>query len=166
VTVKPTDFRGLIEALSRADIEFIVIGGVAAALHGSARATMDLDVVYRRSAGNIERLVRVLSPLSPYLRGAPAGLPFVFDAETVRRGLNFTLDTDLGALDLLGEVTGGGFYETLLPFTLEVELFGHSCRAVTLNMLIALKRAAGRPKDNEILAELEMLRDRSASPEE
>ncbi len=160
VTGTPTDFRGLIDTLARAQVEFIVIGGVAATLHGSARATMDLDVVYRRSADNVDRLVAALSPLGPYLRGAPRGLPFFFDARTVQRGLNFTLDTRLGPLDLLGEVTGGGSYDELLPNTEVVELFGHPCRAVTLEALIVLKRAAGRPKDNEILAELEVLRDR------
>lgn len=160
MTVKPADFRRLIETLAEARVEFIVIGGVAAALHGSARATIDLDVVYRRAADNVDRLVGALAPHAPYLRGAPPGLPFSFDADTVRRGLNFTLDTALGPLDLLGEVTGGGSYDALLPFTETVELFGHSCRAVTLDKLIVLKRAAGRPKDNEILAELEALRER------
>lgn len=160
MVVKPTDFRGLIDALARGRVEFIVIGGVAAALHGSARATLDLDVVYRRSSDNVDRLVRALAPLSPYLRGAPAGLPFSFDADTVSRGLNFTLDTSLGALDLLGEVVGGGSYEALLAHTETIELFDHSCRAVSLDGLIRLKRAAGRPKDYEVLAELEALRDR------
>lgn len=160
MAAKPTDFRSLIDTLARSQVEFILIGGVAATLHGSARATLDLDVVYRRSPDNVDRLVRALAPLSPYLRGAPAGLPFAFDADTVRRGLNFTLDTSFGALDLLGEVTGGGSYDALLPYTETVELFGRSCRAVTLDMLIRLKRAAGRPKDNEVLAELEALRDR------
>ena len=160
VAGRPTDFRNLIDTLARSRVEFILIGGVAATLHGSARATLDLDVVYRRSRDNVDRLVRALAPLSPYLRGAPAGLPFVFDADTVRRGLNFTLDTSLGALDLLGEVTGGGSYDALLSRTETVELFGHPCQAVTLDTLILLKRAAGRPKDNEVLAELEALRDR------
>jgi hypothetical protein len=159
MAVRPTDFRGLIDTLARARVEFIVIGGVAATLHGSARATLDLDIVYCRSTENVDRLVRALASLAPYLRGAPAGLPFSFDVETVRRGLNFTLDTSLGALDLLGEVTGGGSYEALLPHTEAVELFGHSCRIVTLDALIRLKRAAGRPKDNEVLAELEALRE-------
>lgn len=157
---RPTDFRGLIDTLAGGCVEFILIGGVAATLHGSARTTLDLDVVYRRSPENVDRLVQALAPLSPYLRGAPAGLPFVFDADTVRRGLNFTLDTNLGALDLLGEVAGGGSYAALLPHTETVDLFGHACQAVTLETLIRLKRAAGRPKDNEVLAELEALRER------
>ena len=158
--VRPVDFRGLIETLARAHVEFIVIGGVAAAAHGSARATFDLDVVYSRSPQNRQRLVDALASLQPYLRGAPPGLPFVFDRPTVDRGLNFTLDTTLGALDLLGEVVGGGTYEELLPRTELLTLFGLPCRAVTLDGLIALKRAAGRPKDNEVLAELEALKER------
>ena len=100
--------------------------------------------------------------MKPYLRGAPAGLPFTLDAQTVRHGLNFTLDTSLGALDLLGEVTGGGTYDHLLPSTTIADLFGHPCRVVTLDKLIALKRAAGRPKDLEVIAELELIRDRQA----
>jgi hypothetical protein len=87
-------------------------------------------------------------------------LPFSFDAATVTRGLNFTLDTTLGPLDLLGEVAGGGAYDALLPHTEPVELFGYPCRTVSLDALIRLKRAAGRPKDHEMLAELEALRDR------
>ncbi|MBA3884503.1 MAG: hypothetical protein H0X67_02080 [Acidobacteria bacterium] len=155
----PTDFEGLLRRLLEGDVDFILVGGVAAAVHGAARATYDLDAVYDRSAGNIARLVTALLPIEPYLRGAPAGLPFRFDEETVSRGLNFTLQTTSGDLDLLGEVTGGGRYADLLPFTVPLPLFGRTCRAVTLDKLIELKRAAGRPKDNEALAELEALRD-------
>jgi predicted nucleotidyltransferase len=158
---RPTDFRRLIDRLSAAGVEFIVIGGVAAAVRGSARSTLDLDVVYRRTDANLERLVAALSPTSPYLRGAPPGLPFRFDVATLRHGLNFTLDTELGALDLLGEVTGGGSYDKLLASAEAVEIFDRSCQVVTLEKLIALKRAAGRPKDLEALAELELLRERS-----
>ena len=105
-----TDFRGLIRTLSQAGVEFIVVGGAAATGHGSARLTTDLDVVYRRTSENISRLVSALVPLKPYLRGAPPGLPFRWSDETIKKGLNFTLVTSLGALDLLGEITGGGYY--------------------------------------------------------
>lgn len=98
-----TDFRGLIRALSEANVEFIVVGGAAATGHGSARLTTDLDVVYRRTSENISRLVSALAPLNPYLRGAPPGLPFRWSEETIKKGLNFTLVTNLGAINLLGE---------------------------------------------------------------
>ena len=91
------------------------MGGVAAAADGAARATYDVDVVYGRSPENLARLAAALTPLAPYLRGAPPGLPFRWDAVTISHGLNFTLTTTLGDLDLLGEIVGGGGYEQLLP---------------------------------------------------
>ena len=110
---------------------------------------------------NIERLARALAPHHPYLRGAPPGLPFRFDGVTISHGLNFTLVTDLGDLDTLGEITGGGRYEDLLGDTIELTIFGARCNVLALDKLIAVKRAAGRPKDFEAIAELEALRDDS-----
>ncbi|MCL4786731.1 MAG: hypothetical protein KJ070_08050 [Verrucomicrobia bacterium] len=118
---------------------------------------LDVDVVYSRKRENIRRLVEALRPHSPYLRGAPPGLPFTWDEKTVRMGLNFTLVTTLGDVDLLGEVAGGGNYEQLPPHSSELEAFGITLRCVTLERLIQLKRAAGRPKDWEALAGLEAL---------
>lgn len=152
-----TDFARLLTILSRANVEFIVIGGFAATAHGSAHVTADLDVVYRRTTENITRLAAALEPLQPYLRGAPPGLPFRFNVETIRRGLNFTLRTTAGDLDLLGEATGGGPYDDLIMHTETRELLGLQCRFVNLETLIRLKRAAGRPKDLERIAELELL---------
>ena len=106
-----TDFKALLRTLAEAEVEFILIGGVAATAHGSARLTADVDVVYRRSEENIERLAGALAPHQPYLRGAPRGLPFRWDAPTIRRGVNFTLTTALGDIDFLGEMVGGGTYE-------------------------------------------------------
>ena len=154
-----TDFEGLLQALVSAGVEFIVIGGVAAKAHGAPRLTVDLDVVYGRSDANLVRLASALSPLKPYLRGAPPGLPFHLDRETLRRGLNFTLRTSRGDLDLLGEVAGGGGYEALLPRSRELEMFGLRCRCIDLDTLIEVKRAAGRPKDLEAIAELEAIRE-------
>jgi hypothetical protein len=147
----------VVRQLNQHGVRFIVIGGWAAIIHGAARSTNDVDVVYSREADNLHRLVQALMPWQPYLRGAPPGLPFHFDEPTVRAGLNFTLTTSLGDLDVLGEVTGGGTYEQLLPFTEEVTAFGLTCRVVTLERLIRLKLAAGRPKDLEVIAELQAL---------
>ena len=102
-------------------------------------------------------LVAALASYAPYPRGAPPGLPFVFDAATLANGLNFTLATRLGDIDLLGEITGGGTYDDLLPHATRIELFGRSCRCLDLTTLIRVKRAAGRPKDLEALAELEAI---------
>lgn len=150
-------FGTLLRSLVDGDVRFIIIGGVAATVHGSARHTRDIDVVYARDDGNVGRLVTAIAPYVPYLRGAPAGLPFRWDAPTIKAGLNFTLTTSAGDIDFLGEVVGGGRYEDLLSYTEEIEAFGVRALCVTLAKLIVLKRAAGRPKDNEILAELESL---------
>ena len=158
-----TDFSTLLRVLDDHDVAYILVGGAAATVHGSAKLTLDVDVVYQRTPDNLARLVSALTPYAPSLRGAPVGLPFQWDVETVNRGLNFTLTTTIGAIDLLGEIAGGGIYERLLPDTDEVTAFGATCRCVTLERLIHLKRAAGRVKDLEVIAELEALRDERGS---
>ncbi len=158
-----TDFQSLIRLLFQANVRFIVIGGAAATAHGSARLTLDLDVVYDRDKENISRLVSALAPLQPYLRGAPPGLPFDWSVETLIRGLNFTLITPLGALDLLGEVTGGGTFVDLEPHSVLLELHGGECLCLDIETLITVKRAAGRPKDFEAIAELEALLEETAA---
>lgn len=135
------------------------MGGAAATAHGSARLTLDLDIVYNRSKENIARIVKALTPIEPYLRGAPAGLPFDWSVETIEKGLNFTLITSLGALDLLGEIVGGGGYEQLFQTTIPVEIGGAKCLCLSLERLIDVKRAAGRPKDLEVIAELQQIMD-------
>ncbi len=153
------EFDKLIPVLVHAGVDFVLVGGVAGIVHGAARATYDLDVVYSRDPANIKRLADTLTPSAPYLRGAPPGLPFAWDERTIRNGLNFTLTTQLGDLDLLGEVVGGGTYNALFPQSIIVEAFGVKLRCVTLSALIKLKRAAGRPKDLESIAELQALWD-------
>ena len=154
-----TDFHALLRALAQAEVEFILVGGAAAIAHGSARLTQDVDVVYRCNTNNRKRLVAALEPYAPYLRGAPRGLPFIFDERTLARGLNFTLTTDLGDIDLLGEITGGGSFDDLYPHTVVLRVFGLECRGLSLDRLIEVKRAAGRPKDLEAIAELEAIRE-------
>ena len=97
-----TDYAALLRALAGGRVEFIIVGGLAATIHGAARATYDVDVLYARTPENLSRIVAALGPLRPYLRGAPAGLPFTWDVETLSKGLNFTLTTTAGDFDLLG----------------------------------------------------------------
>ena len=101
-----------LELLSRYSVECVIVGGVAAALHGSSNPTYDLDVCYARDLANLDRLAKALTAVHATLRGAPKGLPFILDADTLRNGLNFTFDTHIGPLDVLGEIAGvGGFDE-------------------------------------------------------
>src|SRR5262249_1644215 len=104
------NFREILPLLVRKGVRFIVIGGGACIAHGLARPTYDVDAVYARDAENISNLANCLRDHQPYLRGAPPGLPFRWDERTIHSGLNFTLTTSLGDLDLLGEVSGGGAY--------------------------------------------------------
>ncbi len=153
------DFEAILRVLKGAYVDFIIVGGMAATIHGSARLTNDLDLVYSRGPENLERLAAALAPHDVYLRGAPPGLPFHLDVDTLARGLNFTLTTDLGDLDLLGEIAGGGGYEALIPHADRITLAGMECLCLGLDRLIDVKRAAGRPKDLEAIAELEALRE-------
>ena len=153
------DFESLLTTLTRHEVTFIVVGGAAAIAHGSARLTQDLNIVYQRSPLNLNRLVEALAECNPYLRGAPPGLPFKWDRTTLARGLNFTLVTKLGDIDLLGEIPGGGTYEDLAAGAIELQIFGIRCLCLSLPQLIRAKRAAGRPKDLEALAELEAIED-------
>jgi predicted nucleotidyltransferase len=159
------DFAAVLRLLSEAGVQFIIVGGAAATAHGSARLTQDLDVVYRRDAGNLRRLALALQAQEPYLRGVQPGLPFVLDEETLGHGLNFTLVSKLGDLDLLGEIAGGGGFDDLVEHSIKIQLFGIECYCLGLAKLIDVKRAAGRPKDLEALAELEELLSRATDSE-
>lgn len=139
------------------DVKVVLIGGLAMVAHGSAYITKDIDLCYGRSKENLEALTLALAPLHPTLRGAPPDLPFRLDVPTLAAGLNFTLSTDLGALDLLGEVTGIGGYELALAQSDERHLGPLTVRVLSVDGLIVNKRAAGRPKDlNHVLELVEL----------
>jgi predicted nucleotidyltransferase len=148
-----------LRVLYDAGVEFVLIGGVAMQLQGSAYLTEDLDFCYARTRRNIEALASALQEYHPHLRNAPAGLPFNWDARTIESGLNFTLTTDLGALDFLGEIAGLGNYDAVNAASETLSIFGLNHRVLSIPGLIAAKRAAGRKKDLEAIIELEGLLD-------
>lgn len=148
-----------LQALYDHAVEFVIIGGAAMQLQGSARLTDDLDFCYARNRRNLERLAAALAPFHPRLRNAPEGLPFRFDAPTIERGMNFTLATDLGPLDFLGEVSGLGSYEAVLAASETMNILAMPSRVLSLPGLIKAKLAAGRAKDLEAVRELESLRE-------
>lgn len=160
------DLQTLVPHLVNGGVEFVIVGGVAATVHGSSYVTDDLDICYARTEVNLARLAAALVPYRPRLRGAPADLPFIWDAGTLRRGLNFTLRTDLGDVDLLGEVTGIGTFEQARQTSIMVTLFDVECAVLSLDKLIVAKRAAARPKDILLLPELEALREATHNPTE
>lgn len=154
------NFDRLIEALLRERAEFVLVGGLALVIQGSGRTTRDLDISYGRSAENLRSIVRALAPFRPRLRGAPEGLPFLWDEKTLKSGLNFTLTTEEGDIDLLGDMSGIGGFEEALALSEAVTVYGHSIRVLSLEGLSRAKRAAGRIKDLLDLDEIELIRKR------
>jgi predicted nucleotidyltransferase len=148
-----------LRALYDAGVDFVIVGGAAMQMQGSARLTEDLDLAYARTKQNIERLARAIKPFHPRLRNATEGLPFHFEAATIQRGLNFTLVTDLGSLDFLGEIAGVGRYAEVKAASETMNIFGMSHQVLSLEGLIKAKRAAGRSKDLDAIEELEGLLD-------
>jgi hypothetical protein len=146
-----------IQALVDARVEFVIIGGWSAILNGSSYVTNDLDICFARDSGNLRRLAQALAPFHPRLRDLPKGLPFVWDHATLRNGTVFTLETDLGKIDLLAEVAGLGTFEEVAGGLVVTEAFGRQVRILDLKSLIKSKRAAGRQKDLLLLPELESL---------
>jgi hypothetical protein len=153
------DLERLLSALVDEGVAFILVGGLAARAHGASRVTQDVDICYGRDSLNLARLVTALGPFDPYLRGVPRGLPFDWSVQTLRTGLNFTLTTTSGDIDLLGELVGGGTYDDLISHTETIAVFDRSIRLLDIPWLIRVKQAAGRPKDLEVIAELELLQD-------
>jgi hypothetical protein len=146
--------RTLLEALERRAVDYIVIGGVAGIVHGSASLTFDFDLLYARDDANLERLAEVLAELNVTLRNAPPDLPFQIDAKTLAAGSNFTFDSEVGPFDILGHADGMRGYETMRAAAVREELWDVPVRVASIDDLIGMKRAAGRPKDKAMAEEL------------
>lgn len=150
-------FEEILKKLVEAKIEFVVIGGIAAVVHGSAYATNDLDIAYRRTRENIKRLSPLLKSIHAKPRNFPVAVSAVVDEKSLSFGTNFTFETDLGNLDLLAEVSGLGTYEKVSELAEPLDLYGLKIRVLSIEGLIRTKRAAGRPKDLLHLKELRAL---------
>jgi len=137
----------------------MVVGGQAEALMGSPRVTYDVDLCYRRTRANLERLAAALRSLSLTLRGAPPDLPFRIDARSLALGQNFTFEVDGEfALDLLGYLEPIGAYDDLLPGAERMSIGGRSILVIGLDDLMRIKRHLGRPKDRASLPQLEAIK--------
>jgi hypothetical protein len=127
--------------------------------------TFDLDVVYARGSDNIARLVDALREIGVRLRGAPPDLPFLLDARTVENGSNFTFITPHGDFDILGYADGMPSYEELRAGAIVHEILGLEIRVASIDHLIAMKRAANRPKDRVALEEYIVIADEQRKAE-
>jgi hypothetical protein len=155
----PFDPNPILERLAAGSVDFVVVGGVAGGAHGSAFATFDVDVAYARDPDNLQRLAAVLVSLGARLRGAPHDVPFLLDARTLAQGANFTFETSLGSLDILGDAAGAPPYERLRGEATAIEVGSQIVRIASLDHLISMKEAAGRPKDKGMAAEYRLLAD-------
>jgi predicted nucleotidyltransferase len=151
------DIEKVLRRLYSDEVQFVIIGGVATALHGLAHSTYDLDICYRQSTQNVERLVKALSGWHPKLRGVTEEVPFTFHVRTIRAGLNFTLTTDIGDVDLFGEVVGIGIYSDVKRQSVRMKIYGLPCEVLSVEGIIKTKKAIRRKKDQTILVELEAL---------
>ncbi len=161
--LKTPDFRlhSLLRSLTEGGVDFVVIGGVAVIMQASPRFTKDLDICYDPGHENLERLAAVLVKLEAKLRGVDEDLPFVPDARTLRRTQILTLTTVDGGMDLLVDPDGSPSYSALRRRASRVEFDGVSVLVASVDDLIAMKQAAGRPQDLVDLESLEIARIRT-----
>jgi predicted nucleotidyltransferase len=153
--------RALLERLTEAGVDFVVVGGVAVITQASPRFTKDLDICYAHEPANLERLGAALVGLGARLRGVDEDLPFVPDGRTLLRTQMLTLTTPDGAIDLLANPDGSPDYAALRRNASRVDLDGLTVLVASIDDLIAMKRAAGRPQDLVDLESLEIARRRT-----
>jgi hypothetical protein len=153
------DVKGILQVLTAHGVDFVVIGGVAAILHGSASLTQDVDICFAQDGGNLDALGGALSELRASLRGVEDDVPLVPDARTLRQMQLLTLQTSAGPLDLLVRPDGSPPYERLRRGADRVDVGGFAVLVASLDDLIAMKRAVGRDKDLLAIEELETIRD-------
>jgi hypothetical protein len=149
----------ILQVLQQHRVQFVTIGGVAGTLHGSPSFTNDLDVCYEREKENLERLAAALGELEARLRGVDDDVPFLLDAETLGAGDHFTFVTKYGDFDCLGMPSGTRGYDDLITRARDMDLDGLTVAVASLDDLIAMKQAAGRPKDRIEVEVLGALRD-------
>jgi hypothetical protein len=149
--------RALLRRLVDGGVDFVVVGGIAAVAHGSATFTQDLDIACAPAQENLDRLGRVLVDLGARLRGVTDDVPFIPDGRTLRRTRVLTLETSIGPVDLLSRPDGAPEYERLRERASRQVIGGVEVQVASLDDLIAMKRAAGRPKDLVAVEELEAI---------
>jgi hypothetical protein len=152
------DAAALLRALAEAELDFVVIGGIALVLHGSARLTRDLDIVFAPDEPNLHALGRVLTGLNAGLRGVDEDVPFVPDERTLRNVQLLTLTTDAGWLDVHRRPDGAPPYPVLKRRAEEQDIDGVSVLVASPDDLLAMKRAAARPQDLTDIEELEAIK--------
>jgi hypothetical protein len=157
--------RTMVRELVDNGVDFVIVGGVAVILQAVPRFTKDLDICYSPAQQNLDALGSVLLGLKARLRGIDEDIPFVPDGRTLRGTQILCLTTSAGDIDLLAEPSGGPNYETLRQRADVMELADRPVRVASIEDLLAMKHAAGRPQDLIDVESLEVakrLRERRA----
>lgn len=155
----------LLRLLLEANVEFVIIGGVAAIAYGSSTFTQDFDITASFSEDNLARLMAALGPYHPRYALAIPKRPVTETPAELSPNRNLYLLTDLGRLDVLSEVPPVGAYAQVAERAATLELYGRPCRIISLDDLIAVKRHVGRDKDRLVERELLALRARRQDSE-
>lgn len=151
------DFVQLLCRLLDEPIEFVLVGGLAAATHGCSIVTQDIDLCVDLALPNLERLQRALTDLHPVHRLTPQRIPFRHEAAILAELKNIYLQTDWGQLNCLGDVKGIGNYACVLAQSQTFDLNGRLCRILTLQALITAKQAMNRPRGIETVRQLTVI---------
>jgi hypothetical protein len=146
----------IVRVLVAHGVDFVIIGGAAAALHGSPFPTQDVDITPRETTDNLKRLSAALTDLGARIRtdAVPEGLAFSHDAESLAAGSVWNLTTDHGDLDLAMHPSGTGGYDDLVRDAVVVVVDGVESSVASLGDVIRSKEAANRDKDRRVLPEL------------
>lgn len=152
------DVEEILRRLTAAGVDFVVIGGMALVLSGSARLTRDLDIVFARDDENLDALGGVLVGLEARLRAVEEEIPFVPDGRTLRNAQLLTLETVAGWLDVHRQPDGAPAYERLRRNAERVNLGDFVVLVASPDDMIAMKRAAGRPQDLADIEEWEAIK--------
>src|SRR5581483_7761917 len=139
----PLSADQILRRLVERGVDFVVIGGIAAVLHGSARKTFELDICFATDDDNLAALGDVLTTLGARLKGDQEDVPFVPDAGTLRQAERLTLVTSLGELDVLPRPSGAPAYRELREHADRYDLGGFNVSVASIDDLIAMKQAAG-----------------------
>jgi len=149
------DLNELLRLLIQNNIDFVIIGGFAGILYGSTVVTRDLDICMVMEPKQLEKVREVLAPYHPVHRRGPAKLSFLEAPQSFEGVQNLYLNTDLGTLDILGEIIEVGNFQQVAANAKHVTLFGLSAKIISAEDLIRSKKAMGRPKDLLVIAELQ-----------
>jgi hypothetical protein len=160
---KGANLSTLLERLLAANVDFVLVGGLAAVVQGAPITTLDVDIVHARTEENVDRLLVFLTSVGARYRNRP-GPPLPPNRKALLGPGHSLFMTDLGPLDALGAIEGGAAFDQLVPLSLSIKVAGRSLRVLSLETIVGFKRASADPKDKLRLPILEAVLGRQKQP--